>query len=320
MSKGVVFMVFGKKHNFHLSISFHSLRQHYPGPVAVIHDEENAEWVQKSICDQDPYGLTKPVLFDVHNRKKFGRGSAYLNKTRLIELMPFSRAVFLDCDTMVVNSFPELWPKKDEVVLTQFCDWWSTGGMMSKRIRGGVPKDSDGNPIDKDPRGSWERVEPQRVNLQLSARYPAINTGVMGLSKTSKKLSELWKATCLKNVSFICDEIAMQLIFVEVPHRVEPDYFNCSAKYSPSRAGFVDSNVRIWHFHGQKMLRVPAGLDLSLPVIRLLWDVDGYGIREACQYSKFPRRFRDNPIQFLTEDVKQPGMIEKYKITPDWLS
>lgn len=299
-NRGVVFMCFGSKHNSHMCIAFSSLRDHWKGQVAIICDPAN-EPNMRVIADEDPEKKTQIVTFDPHGRRSHGSGASYLNKCKLIELMPFMHSVFIDCDCVVVGDFSCMFPADVEVRLTQFSDWVTTGKKMSKRL------------------DDWQEVKPDQVALQKTIGYPALNTGVMGLSKLSKKLSDHWYQTCEKNVRFMCDELAMQLIFLDHPHAVFPDYLNCSPIYSPGREGFDESKVRIWHGHGFKTIRSAKGLSVWLPQLIGMIEDDKFGIKAAMQTNKYFRRLAADPIGHIKQyaEATHQEITESNNITAD---
>ena len=280
MNDGVLLMNFGRKHLSHQLISLYSLRRFWSGPVAICCDADAAEPLQK-VCDVDD-GV-RLILFEPYRRAELGDGAGYLNKTRLIELSPFARAVFFDADTIIVGKFPEIFPDDIEIRLTQFSDWVTTGNKVSARIR------------------RWNDVLPAEVSVQISIPYPSINTGVLGLSKLSRRLSTAWQDATKKNVSFMCDELSMQLIFPAFPHVVLPDYFNASPIYSPGRPGFEAKRVRVWHGHGFKSIRSAAGLRLWLPVIFEMLENDKFGLRQSFQFNKYFERLAADPAAFCSK-------------------
>jgi len=287
-------MCFGTKHLAHQVISLYSLRRHYKGDVVILVDDESEKILSRVIEQDDKTHLIK---FEPYRRADLGSGAGYLSKTRLIELMPFQRSVFIDCDTLVVNSFDAMFPDGNEVRLTQFCDWKTTGNKMKKRI------------------GKWKEACNEQATLQMNVDYPAINTGVMGLSKTAKRLSDEWKRVCRLNISFMCDELAMQLIFLSYPHVVMNDTFNCSPIYQTENHD--DSNVKIFHGHGLKSVRSSNGLRLWLPTILEMWTDNTFCIREAFNSNRYFRRLESDPVKFITEygKGKAEQLIESNEIT-----
>jgi hypothetical protein len=59
--------------------------------------------------------------------------------------------------------------------------------------------------------------------------------------------------------TFICDEIALQLLLTEYPHYLLDCRYNCSPVYAADT-----DDVRVWHFHGNKHLRGGAACEAWL--------------------------------------------------------
>jgi hypothetical protein len=77
--------------------------------------------------------------------------------------------------------------------------------------------------------------------------------------------------------NFLCDEIAMQILYPELPHvRITDDRFNRSPTHGKGR-----DDVRLWHFHGKrKHLRKEEGKKLWLPAFRDVLDKNVANITE----------------------------------------
>lgn len=254
VNHGVLYFNAGPKHCVHLIVSIASLRKHYSGPVQICCEadgpgRECAEWIARDDA------LAPVVVLPDKRLVGGGHGQSYLCKTMLPRLSMFDQTIFLDADTLVVGDIAPLWPDpaSGEVVLTQFADWVSTGGRMQQRIKPWAEKD---NP----PGYSPDNRNIERVRKQLSAKWPAINTGVMGWTKESEPFCDEWhNVTSQRNV-FIVDETACQIIFPEYRHRVMDDRFNCSVVYQPhGKAVETREDVRIWHGHGGKFWKRPGG-------------------------------------------------------------
>jgi hypothetical protein len=238
MTFGVLLLNLGDKHAIHMIVMLASLRKHYAGPVAIVTDDgrgrEVAEW-----CQADPSLGAIEIIVDPSLRAG-GHGQSYLCKTLLPPLSPFDATLFIDADTVVVGDFREAFPQSpDEVTLTHFCDWVSTGGKMSGRIR------------------EWAEAEPERVERMLSKQWPAINTGVVGWGKETQAFAEDWHRTSAKRKVFITDELAAQLIFPDHNVRVIDWRYNASVVFDLGRPNFGDA--RIVHGHGMKFWKRPTG-------------------------------------------------------------
>jgi hypothetical protein len=240
--EGVVYMIQGRRHQVVLAVSVWTLRQHYDGPVTIICTDDEGQKVAGRICDDSRSGCEMKVVTDCAS----GRHSGYLNKTRVVDWTPYRKTVFIDADTTVAGSLDRLFPIHDEVVLTSFSDWTSLGRRLRPRIM------------------KWDHVEACEEDIAVSLKrgFPMINTGVFGFTKKTKVMED-WYDYTAQNVSFICDEIAMQLMFPRYPARVLSDAFNCSPFYG---LHWDESVVR--HYHGRKHLRPGNAVDSWWPAYK----------------------------------------------------
>ncbi len=236
---GVTMLNLGQGHAVLLAVSVFSLRKFYSGPITVFCDE-NSQPYTDLVCKAGD--CQKYVIKDGEGIKH----RSYTVKPLLPSLSPYKLTLQLDTDIIVVGDFQELWPRHDEeLVLTQFSGWVSTGGMMSKRI------------------GMYRDVQPELVKKQLSRPHPAINTGVVGYGNRNKTARRDWlEVTNQKAGKFIVDEIAMQVLSGTAEKcRILDDRHNCSPFYGQNR-----DRATIWHFHGSKHIRKEKGKELWLPV------------------------------------------------------
>lgn len=264
MTSGVIYMNVGFKHLNHLAVSLFQLRKIYDGPVVVLSGGSVSQpFLQKYFANEKAFQPLELVEFE------YGGGGCYYAKTHMGELSPFDKTVFMDSDTLAVGDFSAVWPEEDEVRVTQFANWTT----FTKRIVQRISK--------------WQNVLPNQVRYQMQTEVPAINTGVLGFSKTSTKFMKRWQHETEKAVGtsfkFICDEIACQLIFLEYRHVVLDERWNCSPRHSLKRHGpFTKTNdARIMHGHGKKFLKVDQRIQeaIWLPVYRDALVADAAGIR-----------------------------------------
>lgn len=262
---GVLYVLIGEKHSVQAVVSLWSLRRHWDGPVAIAAGDTPSRELAVRIAQDGRFGNVCTVPFDYKRVIRKGSGSVYATKTRMGELSPFDRTVFLDADTLVAGDFTDLFPEKgtDEVRLTQFCDWTTAGRMISGRVRG------------------WMDVCPDLASRSLRHSYPAINTGVMGFTSRSTPFMKCWQETAMKKVVFICDEIACQLIFLDFPHVVLDHRWNCSPPLTPTYIpGVNDGDVRVWHGHGRKFKKKARGRQVWWPWLVDALELDLAGMRE----------------------------------------
>ncbi len=241
--RGVVYMLTGDKHAVQLVVSIYCLRQSgWDGPIALIAGCDNSKLLGGVLGSAADVQL---VPWDAPRGKP--RGVQYANKTFLGELSPYDESVFLDADTLPVGDFSKMFPEDDEVRITRFVDWVTTGSMMGKRIR------------------EWSETCPELVQRQTAEPYPAINTGVIGFSSRCAGFMNAWRELCHRNIRFICDEIACQLMFPDHPHLVLDQRWNCSPIYCDEVQSFDREDVRIWHGHGWKFIKKHSGRAVWLP-------------------------------------------------------
>lgn len=282
--RGVIYQLSGTRHAPVLLVSLATLRRHWEGAVTIMVADPSADKLARKIA--------APHDADVKEFQALpGRNGAYVNKTRLWRFAPYRKCVFLDADTLVVGKIDEVFPEGVEFVTTSFGDWTSNGACpVPKRIK------------------KWQRFAPHLVADQLAQTYPALNTGVFGFStKPACDAMEAWEQLTQKNPSFMCDEIAAQLLVWKFPHRILDDRFNCSplfgsaptpgpreameawgdekwARASRERRrhegvirGYGD--VRVWHAHGRKHLLEPIR-SLWWPEFERLLEENVAGVRE----------------------------------------
>jgi hypothetical protein len=267
---GVIFMTYGRKHSANLIVAVSTLRDHWRGSVSILCGDSDGLEVGRRIANE--FDSINLIEFDRYTSQEYGRGASYHTKTQMGNLSPYFYSVFLDADTVVTGDIQPLFPEGAEVVLTQFANWRTTGRAMRKRIE------------------AWRPVARDEVVTCLSWGYPAINTGVLGFSKTGRLFTDAWAEMSSRRVSFMCDEIAAQLIFLGFPHRVERDHFNASPVYSEWMKKDSDKAIVI-HGHGGKFCKNEFARSIYLPLVAPLWQSNIAGIKEYSQENKRWRRY-----------------------------
>lgn len=219
---GVLYLNVGMRYMTRLAVSIHSLRQHYGGPVTVMC------WPQ-GVRD---FVFTYFQALNVETRliPLFvpRRNACYSAKPTIMRNSPYERTVFLDADTLVTGDITPLFPEGNEVVVTRFSDWVTTGRKVRGRIEG------------------WRKVATEFVDDALSAPHPAINSGVMGFHHTSSFLTD-WQSLTAKRSCFICDEIACQICYRHHPYRLLDERYNFSPIHGKATDGIV-----VRHHHGDR--------------------------------------------------------------------
>lgn len=239
MTKGVLYVMEGTKLAARLTVSIHSLRRHFPGPIAVASGDPSAA----AICERlkaDQRLDVVHIQFPSHLRITHHRG--YILKTLVHQVSPFDTSVFLDCDTLVRGSIDELFelPSPNHMLTTQFCNWGTTRGVVRRRIE------------------AWADLFPELVADAI--RYGrTVNTGVFAFTANTQAFDQ-WFLTALAGQDrFIPDETALQLLLPRFPAKMLDQRFNCSPKFGDP----THDDTRIIHFHGRKHTGQFGGLWLA---------------------------------------------------------
>lgn len=236
----VVYLMSGPAHLPYLVVSLCSLRAHWQGGVTVYAYPESFN-TAKRICEDD-FIQAECVLWDPEYRGKNGQ---FLNKIRVMRSIGSDCAnMYLDADTMVNGDISPVISAADSVgfAATQFNDWTTQSRTIQNRVRSLV-----GN----------KAVNQIAVQYTLSNNMPSLNGGVFACHPKSSALHLWWDWTSNALDIFIADETVLHVVssamsrseFTVVPGGA----YNCSPKYMPS--GMKDSDVRIWHFHGDSNVR-----------------------------------------------------------------
>lgn len=240
MTRGVVFMVTGKRHVVVMAISLFTLRQVYQGPVIIYCDDDALPFVTLIAKDGDA-----EVKVFKRRQAPNHRNSGYLNKTRIPGMSPFDSTLQVDADTIFVGDISPLFPTDlGRLVLTQFSGWVTTGRLLKRRI------------------GMYEDIMPETVKQLRTESWPAVNTGVVAYGRDCVAAKETWpEVTGKKAGKFIVDEIAMQVMLPRIETMtIMDDRWNCSPTH-----GMNKDRAVIWHFHGKKHMRKASGRALWLP-------------------------------------------------------
>lgn len=245
---GVVYVLTGPAHAARLVVSLWSLRRHYDGPVTVITTQPESHEIGRRCAADTRLRVEHREASQVAGR----RNASYLTKIEMLRRAPYPVTLLLDADTLVVGQIGELFrlEAEQQFCATQFADWTTAGRIMRRRI---LP---------------WRDIEGGGVSAEQMAQFvegaleprPAINVGVLAIRRDAAVLDDWWRLACAGRETFICDEIALQLLSPHYPHRLLDCRYNCSPIHAADR-----QDVRVWHFHGEKHLKRAACRQLWLP-------------------------------------------------------
>ncbi|MBL9090228.1 MAG: class I SAM-dependent methyltransferase [Planctomycetaceae bacterium] len=244
---GVFYLLTGTAHAARLVVSLASLRRHWSGPVTVYTTQDDSHQIGE-LCARDP-------RLNIEHRPwrmpVSGKNASYLGKVALAQELPHPRTLYLDCDTLVVGDVTPFFDalRTKPLCVAQFANWRTSGPIMRRRIERWRGVHSEDLPVEQ---------RDALISAALRNR-PAINAGIVAMRAGSAWTTEWQKLSLAGRRTFICDEIALQLLLTEQDHELLDCRFNCSPIYAQPT-----SDVRIWHFHGSKHLRHPQG--------RLIWE------------------------------------------------
>ena len=269
---GVVYLMTGPRVAERLLVSLASLRRHYDGPVSILTSRDEA--LTRKIAF--PHQAETMVFQDAGNF----RHATYVTKTLLPELTPYKLTIYIDADTLVLAD-PRGMPAETPLTITQFSTWQSQGRIIGSRIR------------------QWLEVSKMArrlAELQEKKSYPAVNTGVMAFRR-GWKWAATWKELCHagRKCSFT-DELGMQLLTSQMS---KSDYTMLDSAWNSSPIYPVDGvEPKIYHFHGSKHIRKPAGCKIWWPEFVKVWEANLAGVRD------WAGKYGDKDVAAKLEELK----------------
>ena len=228
MTDGVIYYNVRTGCAVRLLVSIYSLRKHYTGPITILSRGDESH----ELCSKIAAALNVDMK-EIEFPAVIGHNAHYLAKTKLHEVTPYSRNVFIDADTIVVGKINELFDAVDDYtfMVTRMVDWGTSSGAVGRRIK------------------QWLDVCPELIQPAVDFGL-AINTGVFGFGRDCKLMHDWYGLASQGQDLFIPDEISCQLLLPKHKHNVMSDSFNKSCKF-----GKIDGDTRIIHFHGRKHCR-----------------------------------------------------------------
>jgi hypothetical protein len=243
-SERVVFLLSGPAHLPYLVVSLNTLRQYHSGNVFVYAWPESVDIVRRMAEDRRLF--IDSVVERVPEQR--GRNAQFLDKIRLARSIgrEVEKLIYLDADTTIHGSIQPLYTALEYTTFaaTQFCDWLSTGGIVSRRL---------------------EKLKEVRamnitaVDVLTTHPFPSVNGGVWS-TRPDNVVLQLWEELTLaaKEHVFIADEAVlhlMQVIFGPTECTVLQDRgkWNCSPKYQSNM--LADDEVVVRHYHGDSNVR-----------------------------------------------------------------
>lgn len=245
MGRGIIYYNTGEKMAVRLAVSVHSLRKFYGGPITILSEGEPSH----AFCEPIAARYDCQCIDTVFRNGTEGKNTTYLNACLVGDHTPYETTVWLDSDTTCHRPFTELFDaaEKYDFAIAQFSDWLTHKKKdVNRPSKIGGRIESWRGILD----GGW---------LDDAIRFgPAINCGVFAFHLRSALIRD-WHKYAKKGQfkSFIPDEVCCQIMLANprYKHKIMPQHFNCSCKYSDPLA----DNVRIVHYHGRKHARFNEG-------------------------------------------------------------
>ena len=240
-AKGLMYLLTGQSHAVRMVVSMVSLRKYYDGPVTVFTTHAESHLLGREMAADPRLNVEHRIFPRIYRRKN----ASFLLKIAILRDAPFEHTMYLDADTLVTGDISAMFDFSEEpqLIVTRFADWTSRTHRIRRRIK------------------RWREISQQRYrpeewqNLLHDAlkKRPAINGGVLAVRRGAKLIERWHQLSLIGKRTFICDEIALQILYHKFPHKVLDCRWNCSPIYGVNR-----DSIRIWHMHGGKHLREQA--------------------------------------------------------------
>lgn len=262
MNRGFAYLLTDPRHAVRLATSLWSLRQFSDAPAILLATRPESLAIAERIA-QD-LRLRTDVLS--HDEPQVQRNAAFFAKITALRRPLFDQTVYLDADTVVVGDVGELVNSNDErFTAVHFAEWTTTTPIVAGRIE----------PWKCLPTPPHQRQRIDELIDRCKYSLPGINGGVVRANPNDPLLAEWESLAYAGQDTFVCDEISLQLLLADYPHRLLDGRFDCSPVIDGDRR-----DVRIWHFHGSKHLRRPAGRVRWLPWFEQAWKENAGGVQE----------------------------------------
>jgi len=230
--EGLIYYNIGTKCLVRLAVSVSTAIRNFKGDITILADGD---------CFDKCFKIAKEFKVLIKNPRSddfIGKNFALLNKCRLHQITPYSKTLFVDTDTLIMQDFSECFKILDdyEFIVPQFCTWKSMDGHYRRRI------------------DLWKGFVSDELMEHAFDESAAVNIGFYGW-RAGAKIFDEWFNTALKNrQSFIPDEIACQILLPHYNHLILGSEYNTSCKHEA-----LTEKTKTLHYHGRKHCRVENG-------------------------------------------------------------
>ncbi len=226
-TKGVIYYNAGRGALVRLTVSLHTLRKIYNGPITILCDVDSLE---HCLPLKDLFGVNIVSI----KLAKLRKNRVLLTKCLLHKVTPYEKSIYIDADTIIFKDPTEyIFDKLNyfDFVVPQFSNWTTKTRKIKKRL------------------AEWKDVYPELYKESVKPRV-AINTGTFGFNKQSTLMRDWYKLAVKGKQFFIPDEVCCQLMLGTYPYSSISMDFNTSCKLDD-----ITDNTYILHYHGRKNCR-----------------------------------------------------------------
>ena len=263
-SKGIVFFNFGKECGMRMLVTMYTLRKYYKENAILLLAKEDKDINDRLAKEAKILGIDIDY-YDLNRICK--RNLKSVMAPKILKISPYTASIQVDADTSFRHSPQEILDGCFDkgILVTHFCNWWSNGPRMKKRID-----------------TLKHLISEENYNESINHKA-AVNCGVVGYCKgKADTFQEEWEGLTDKGAGiFIMEEIACQVTYWKYPHHLAPLEWNVSVLY-----GDLESS-KIIHYHGHKHT------NLERKISRYWWAELGWALED--------NKISKESFQFWTE-------------------
>ena len=306
MTQGVLFLNSGEKCMIRLLVAVQSLRRHYSGDITLFQYGQYPIWF-KTVLDTFKVNIRASDDMSVH---------PLVRKSMLWRDTPYDVNLFIDADTITLKPIDWAFRKvlRRKFAVTHFCNWKSSGQMISGRIKG------------------FKKVCTHKEIRDAIEWGSAVNVGIFAFCKDSPMLPEWEKLTKLgkeNNCSRIPDELACQVLCPRFPPKLLPSTWGISVRFATEQE---IKDAVIVHYHGMKHCQPDLPLcrlweneymelcaKFAIPELRMPWGDKRLGRFQKRQFSEVSvgiRRVGGRVEYPLTEPINSDNGLSQNKEEP----
>jgi hypothetical protein len=228
-SSGIIYLNCGTKMLPRLLVSIFSLRKYYNGNISIIQIGDDSLEVLNLIADHFNCNI-------INIKQELNiRHSYWFEKSRLHKYTIYDNNIFLDSDTLVLQSIDDVFPmiEQYDFVVPQFAHWTTKNHRIRKRL------------------SHWKHIEPDLFNSAIDSKMPSVNVGVYGFKKDSTFMLNWFDVTIQNPKAPLPEESTCHLLLNKYPSKIIDSSYNYSCKHETKPI----ESAKVIHYHGRKHCR-----------------------------------------------------------------